>query len=84
LSTDVNSIDGLSIYPNPAQNGEFYVSTTNNETKSVKIFDVLGKQVYSKRIEGNEKIKTSNLDSGIYILKVEENGKVATRKMIIN
>ena len=81
---DNNTIDGFSLYPNPVTNGEINISTAANGTKSVQIFDVLGKQVYSKTIQGNETIKTSNIEAGVYILKVEENGNVATRKLIIN
>jgi outer membrane protein assembly factor BamB len=80
---DNNTIDGFNVYPNPVNNGEINISTSSNGNKSVQIFDVLGKQVYSKNILADEKIKTSNLGAGLYILKVEENGKTATRKLII-
>jgi outer membrane protein assembly factor BamB len=84
LSTINNTIDGFSVYPNPVNNGEISIKTTKNGTKSIQIFDVLGKKVYSRTIQANETIKTSNLVAGIYILKVEENGNVATRKLIVN
>lgn len=74
----------LSIYPNPVRHGEFYISTLSKVTKSVQIFDALGKQVYSKRIEANESVKVSSLGKGIYIVNVEENGKVAIRKLVVN
>ena len=80
----VSAIDGFKVYPNPVKNGEFSISTQSNGVKSVQIFDVLGKQVYSKKIEANENIKTSNLGTGIYILSVQENGKTDTRKLIID
>ena len=83
LGIEQNSISGLTIYPNPVKNGEFSISKQSNGVKSVQIFDVLGKQVYSKNILADEKIKTSNLGAGMYILSVEENGKTATRKLII-
>jgi outer membrane protein assembly factor BamB len=83
LSTINNTIDGFSVYPNPVNNGEINITTAANGTKSVQIFDVLGKQVYDKKIEANEKVKTSSLTPGMYILKVEENGNVATRKLLI-
>lgn len=84
LSTNIISpINGFKIYPNPVNNGEFYISTVSNGLKSVQIFDMLGKQVYSKDNSPNEKIKTSNLRTGIYILKVTENDKIATTKLVI-
>ena len=83
LSISKESINGFTVYPNPVNNGEFYVSTASNGVKSIQIFDMLGKEVYSKNIEANEKIKTSNLRAGVYILKVEENDKLATTKLVI-
>lgn len=83
LSVLRNTIEGYRAYPNPVNNGEFYVSTALNGTKSIQIFDILGKQVYSKNIEANEVIRTSNLKSGFYILKVEEDNKLATSKLVI-
>lgn len=83
LSIVDNAIDGFNVYPNPVTNGEINISTASNGTKSVQIFDVLGKQVYFKTIQSNETIKTSNLAAGMYIFSVEENGKTATRKLII-
>jgi outer membrane protein assembly factor BamB len=82
-ANEISTMNGFKIYPNPVNNGEFYISTLSNGIKSVKIFDLLGKQVYSKNIEANEIIKTSNLRSGIYILKVEEDDKIATSKLVI-
>ena len=83
LSTSKESINGFTVYPNPVNNGEFYVSTASNGVKFIQIFDMLGKEVYSKNIEANEIIKTSNLRAGIYILKVAEDDKLATTKMVI-
>ncbi|WP_203256889.1 outer membrane protein assembly factor BamB family protein [Hyunsoonleella ulvae] len=83
LSTSREFINGFTVYPNPVNNGEFYVSTDSNGIKSIQIFDMLGKQVYAKSIEANEMIKTSNLRAGVYILKVNEDAKVATSKLVI-
>ena len=76
-------ITGFSMYPNPVTNGEFTIRTLNNSNKNVQIFDLLGKLVYSKVITASERVQVSNLNEGIYILKVEEEGKTATRKLVI-
>ncbi|MFH6770061.1 PQQ-binding-like beta-propeller repeat protein [Gaetbulibacter aquiaggeris] len=84
LSTNrVSAINGFKVYPNPVKNGEFYISTVSNGVKSVQIFDMLGKQLFSKNIQANEKITTSNLRTGVYILKVVEDDKLATTKLVI-
>jgi outer membrane protein assembly factor BamB len=85
LSTNkISTIDGFKIYPNPVNDGEFYISTVSNGLKSVQIFDMQGSQVFSKNIKANEKIKTSNLGAGIYILKVKEDTKLVSTKLVIN
>jgi hypothetical protein len=76
------AIDGFKLYPNPVTNGKVYISTSNNEAKKVLIFDVLGTQVLQTTILGSE-LNISDLDSGVYVLRVYEKNKVATRKLII-
>jgi len=76
-------IQGLSMYPNPVTNGEFTINTSANGDRNIQIFDMLGKQVYSKVITASERVQVFNLNAGIYILRVEEEGKTATRKLVI-
>ncbi|NMH28546.1 T9SS type A sorting domain-containing protein [Flavobacterium sp. SE-s28] len=82
LSVKQNAIAGLKIYPNPVSGNNLNISTTANSTKNVVIFDVLGKQVISTKIEG-ETVNVSALKSGVYIVKVTEEGKTATRKLVV-
>ena len=77
-----NFIEGFKVYPNPTKNS-FSIETSFNGEKSVQIFDILGKNVFSKTISGNNKIEQLNLKSGIYLLKVSENGKSTSSKLII-
>lgn len=81
LGVKENQIAGLNIYPNPVTNGKFFISTDANAEKSVAIFDVLGKQVV--KTIATESVNVSNLNAGVYIVKITEEGKTATRKLII-
>ena len=56
-------------------NGKFSISSNINVNKQVEIHSLLGKLVYNKEVKGNETILISNLNKGIYILRVEEEGK---------
>mgnify|MGYP003407263832 CR=1 FL=1 len=82
LSVNQNDIAGLSIYPNPVSNGALYINTDANDERNVAIFDVLGKQVVNVTTS-NTAINVANLNGGVYIVKVTENGKTATRKLVI-
>jgi len=75
-----NQIDGFSMYPNPAKN-VLNLYTQSNLSKNVQISDVLGKQLVNTTIEGTT--MELHLQTGIYIIKVEEAGKVATQKLVI-
>ena len=78
------NIEGLSVFPNPVQNGKqfIYITSTQNLTKSVEIFNVLGKQVFSNILVGKE-LNISRLSSGVYVLRITENKISETRKLVI-
>lgn len=75
-------IDGLSIYPNPASGQKVYISTRAGKSKKIEIFNVLGKNVLSVELVGNE-LNISSLDPGIYIMKIQEGKSSATRKLVV-
>jgi len=75
-------IDGFKLYPNPTVNDKVYIETAMDAPKQIHIFDVLGTQVLQTTILGKE-LNLSNLDKGVYILRVIEKDKVATRKLVI-
>ncbi|HEU0137496.1 MAG TPA: T9SS type A sorting domain-containing protein [Flavobacterium sp.] len=81
LSVTKNSIAGLSIYPNPAVNGTLFIDTAANSTKSVVIYDIVGKQVL--KTNTTNMVNVSNLTGGVYVVKITEDGKTATRKLVI-
>lgn len=75
-------IDGFSMYPNPVSTGKVYISTANNDAKEILIYDVLGTLVLKTTILRKE-LNVGDLDAGVYVLRVFEKDKVATRKLII-
>ena len=81
LSVKQNQIEGLKVYPNPVTNGTFYINTSADSTKDVVVYDVLGKQVV--KTSTTSAVNVSNLKGGVYIVKITEEGKTATRKLII-
>lgn len=82
LATRQFDIAGLKVYPNPVKGGNLYITSDSNAVKTVTLVDVLGKQVLKTVVDGAP-INVSNLNAGVYIVKVVEEGKTATRKLII-
>ena len=79
-----NTIAGFSIYPNPITNHMFTLTSASSEEKSVTVFNLLGKKVLETRFSGiKSDINVSTINAGIYILKVTESGKTATKKLVI-
>lgn len=81
-TSQLKEIEGFKMYPNPIINGILNIITLENGVKSVQIFDILGKRVYSRDVI-DPKVNLSSLKSGVYILKVTENNRTATRKLVI-
>ena len=81
-SNQVSAIAGLKIYPNPVSNGTLFVESDANAERTITIFDILGKQVLNTTTS-NTAINVSSLNSGVYMVRVTEEGKTATKKLVI-
>lgn len=79
-----NSIAGFSTYPNPVRGNILTVTTSSTDTKTVNIFNVLGRKVFSQTFSSMTKtMNVSEIASGVYIMKVTEGNNIATKKLII-
>lgn len=77
----LDNINGLKVYPNPAKN-TLYVTSDSFEAKQVEMFDVLGKSVLNTKTVNNS-VNISSLSKGVYVVKITEEGKTATRKVVV-
>lgn len=77
-----NNINGLTMYPNPLKGNTLFLTSTANAAMSVQIFDLLGKEVLKSNVMNNT-VNVSGLNAGVYMVKVTEEGKTATRKLVI-
>lgn len=77
-----NNIAGLKVYPNPVTNGTLYIATDANAEKTVQVYDILGKQVLNT-VTSSESVNVSALNAGVYMVKITEEGKTATRKLVV-
>ena len=89
LALDENSFENFALWPNPS-NGSINLVLTpfSNGDIEVSLYDIRGSLVYNKGFETNgslfEKALTFNgLNTGIYFIKVSNNGISKTTKLII-
>ncbi|HDR68745.1 MAG TPA: T9SS type A sorting domain-containing protein [Bacteroidaceae bacterium] len=74
---------GFTVYPNPVSDGYFSIQTQSNSDKNLKVYDVVGKKVFEKIVQPNQRIDVSNLKTGLYFISLEEDGLIFTGKLII-
>ncbi len=79
----IQNIEGLRVFQSSATRDILYVTSDLGLTKTVTIYTVLGKKVFFKVLIGTE-LDISNLNRGIYVIKVKEADKFSTKKLIIN
>jgi hypothetical protein len=78
------AIAEFTVFPNPVNEGKITITTFNSNEKMVTIYNVLGKEVFNQKITGiKEQLNISHISSGIYIVKVLDGDKVATKKLVI-
>jgi hypothetical protein len=81
-SSSFDNINGLTMYPNPVSGGTLNFTSTANAAMSVQIFDLLGKEVLKSNVVNNT-VNVAKLTAGVYVVKITEEGKTATRKLVI-
>ena len=74
--------DKLIIYPNPTSNS----FSINKPTNRIEIYDTTGKLVYNfnGRFIRNHAFDISNLEQGMYIVKVHINNNAIAKQLIVN
>lgn len=70
------------LYPNPAFDDVVYVTTAKNKSKDIVIYNVFGEAVLKDRITTNS-LNISKLSPGVYVLKLTEENKAMTRKLVV-
>ena len=86
LSTNTNSlknIESVQIYPNPTSSF-INIKANNNSVKRVKIFNILGKEVFkiSNKKDEITQIDISQFPSGLYMVQFETETSTISKKII--
>ena len=89
LAVNENSFENFALWPNPS-NGSINLALTpfSNGEIEVSLYDIRGSLVYNKGFETNgslfeKALNFNGLNTGIYFIKVSNNGISKTTKLII-
>ena len=81
LGVTDNSLENISLFPNPS-NG--YLNFNATKDLNVAIYDVLGKEVHSGTVRQNEELNLTQLNNGLYLVRINDGVNVSSKKLIIN
>jgi glucose/arabinose dehydrogenase len=77
--------EAITMYPNPANNEVFINIKNQGAPAEVTIFDLSGKRLIQQSVNTDtNRIDTSTLQSGLYLLDVTTSGRKMQQKLIIN
>jgi subtilisin-like proprotein convertase family protein len=88
LAVNQNIFENFALYPNP-NNGTFTVQFNSSSDNSILIgiHDIRGREVLSKSYQNNgffnEKLQLDNLQSGVYLINIQDGDKKITKKIVI-
>ena len=71
----------IALYPNPVRDEAHLSVPSSFGNGQIDIYNLLGSKVYSQTVTREKDLDLSSLETGLYIARISENGKVvATRK----
>ena len=77
--------DLLSIYPNPSNDGVFKLSTKNNVSNTLKVYDLSGRLIFNvKNLKDNDEFSLNHCKKGIYVANLSSGKKSSTIKLVLN
>jgi hypothetical protein len=80
---DGSAAGGITIYPNPVQNGNLYISSTVN-TQMVRLMDVSGKTILQIETQGYlTTLPMGAVARGIYFVEVVTDSGSTMQKVLI-
>ncbi|HLV39447.1 T9SS type A sorting domain-containing protein [Xanthomarina sp.] len=82
LSVNSYNSNSFNLYPNPTSNGFVNITSKTNEVIQVAVYDILGKQVLNNTVNNN-RLNVSTLTSGVYIMKISQNGQTISKKLVV-
>ncbi|MFN4233822.1 MAG: T9SS type A sorting domain-containing protein [Bacteroidia bacterium] len=82
----INTTSQIQIYPNPNYNNNISIefSEYNNQNYTIRIVDLLGKELFKTSAYGaKHEINSSQIPEGMYIISIESEGVLLKKEKLI-
>lgn len=80
-----SDLENIKIYPNPVTGGQFTIESDLKDNATFEIFDLSGKLIKAsqKLQKGTNKVNISGVQSGVYLVKIDKDGAVISKKIVV-
>ncbi|NDP27156.1 MAG: T9SS type A sorting domain-containing protein [Flavobacterium sp.] len=82
LGVSNNKNKTFTLYPNPVNDGILYINSNNESQRSIEIYDLLGKKVFSLN-NISDRVEIKSLKSGVYLALIKTDEEDIVQKIII-
>ena len=85
LATDDIAKNAFKVYPNPSD-AIFNIQRLGTEKMVISVYDVTGRLIYEDQnvLESQYSLDLSNVNNGLYFLKITEGNKGVTKRILVN
>ncbi len=82
LANQEFELDSIKIFPNPSKTNFVTITSSIHEDIDVEVFDLFGKHILTQKVKYNI-LDISDLNSGIYLLKISQKEKTTIKKLMV-
>jgi subtilisin-like proprotein convertase family protein len=88
LTSDSFGLENFTLYPNP-NNGSFNIQFNSNSGNEIKVnvHDIRGREIFNKSYNNsglfNENLQLNNVQSGVYLVTVQDGARKEVKKIVV-
>jgi hypothetical protein len=84
ISIEESLLNGVSIYPNPAHDVLFIELAGESDKTEIEIYSIGGQKLFTSSFNSNTyQINVSELNSGLYLMKLTRGDKTAVKNIVV-
>jgi len=74
------------VFPIPSNNHQIFIESGEEMIKTISLFNLVGQQVFIKNNiqKNNDNVILNNLPTGLYVLKINSESGISSKKIVIN